>query len=51
MGEYAQIVTTTEHKEDLERIVGILVRNSLAACAQIIGPISGTPWYLCSVEL
>jgi periplasmic divalent cation tolerance protein len=37
--EYIQIFTTTEKKEDAERIAEVLVENELAACIQIIGPI------------
>lgn len=42
MTDYIQIVTTTEHREDAERIARTLVEERLAACAQVTGPISST---------
>ena len=39
MSEYLQVVTTTEQREDAERIARELVERRLAACAQIVGPI------------
>lgn len=37
---YIQVVTTTERREDAERIAGELVERRLAACVQIVGPIT-----------
>jgi periplasmic divalent cation tolerance protein len=42
MAEYIQVVTTTEHREDAESIARALVEGRLAACVQVIGPISST---------
>jgi periplasmic divalent cation tolerance protein len=42
MSEYIEEVTTTEHREDAERIAQSLVEQRLAACVQIVGPISST---------
>jgi periplasmic divalent cation tolerance protein len=42
MKHYIQVLTTTEKKEDAEKIARTLVRKKLAACAQIIGTISST---------
>ena len=42
MSEYTQVVTTTERREDAERIARVLVEQRLAACVQIVGPISST---------
>jgi periplasmic divalent cation tolerance protein len=36
---FVQVVTTTETKEEAERIARSLVEQNLAACVQIIGPI------------
>ena len=57
---YIQIITTTEKKEDAERIAETLVEQRLAACVQIIGPISSvyrwkgrierTGEYLCLIK-
>ena len=34
-----QVVTTTEKRQDAERIAGLLVEKRLAACVQIVGPV------------
>ncbi len=39
MSEHIQIITTTESKEDAEKIARVLIGKRLAACTQIIGPI------------
>lgn len=40
MSEYIQVVTTTEHREDAEAIARTLVEERLAACVQIVGPVT-----------
>jgi len=42
MKHYIQVFTTTEKKEDAERIAQTLVRKKLSACVQIVGAISST---------
>ncbi len=42
MSDYIQVVTTTEHREDAERIARTLVEERLAACAQVAGPVAST---------
>ena len=42
MTEYIQVVTTTEQREDAERIARALVEERLAACVQVVGPITST---------
>ena len=42
MESYVQIVTTTEKKEDAEKIAMTLVERKLDACVQIAGPIFST---------
>ena len=42
MAEYLQIQTTTGSEEEAERISAALVERRLAACVQVIGPISST---------
>ncbi|HPC36258.1 MAG TPA: divalent-cation tolerance protein CutA [Candidatus Marinimicrobia bacterium] len=37
---YLQIITTTNTKEEAERIAFILVEKGLAACVQVIGPVT-----------
>jgi periplasmic divalent cation tolerance protein len=40
MPDYIQVVTTTEHRADAEAIARALVEERLAACVQIVGPIT-----------
>ena len=40
MKSYIQVTTTTETKEQAEKIAQYLVETRLAACAQITGPIT-----------
>ena len=40
MNEFVQVVTTTEREEDARRIADLLVEKRLAACVQIVGPIT-----------
>ena len=42
MSDYIQVVTTTERREDADRIARTLVDERLAACVQVVGPISST---------
>jgi len=51
MEEYIQVFTTTEKKEDAEKIAKTLVERRLAGCIQIIGPIVSTYWWKGSVEI
>ena len=39
MESYIQVVTTTDKKEDAEKIALALVEKRLAACVQITGPV------------
>ena len=42
MKNFIQVLTTTETKEEVEKIAQYLVEQKLAACVQIIGPIAST---------
>lgn len=42
MNEYLQVFTTTEKREDADKIASTLVEKKLAACVQIVGPITST---------
>lgn len=42
MPEYIQVVTTTERQADAQQIALALVEKRLAACVQVIGPITST---------
>lgn len=45
MNDYLQIFTTVEHKDDAEKIAGYLLENRLAACVQIVGPLTSHFWW------
>ncbi|MFB3924616.1 MAG: divalent-cation tolerance protein CutA [Syntrophales bacterium] len=40
MRKFIQVFTTTERKEDAERIAQTLIEKNLAGCIQITGPIT-----------
>jgi periplasmic divalent cation tolerance protein len=48
--EVLQVTTTLGSQVDAERIGRILVEERLAACAQIIGPVSSVYWWEEGVE-
>jgi len=50
MEKYIQIFTTTEKKDDAEKIAKTLVEKRLAGCIQIVGPIVSTYWWKGNVE-
>ena len=50
MADYVQVVTTVERKEDAERIARALVEARLAACVQVLGPITSTYWWKGEIE-
>jgi len=50
MTDYIQVVTTVERKEDAERIARTLVEARLAACVQLLGPITSTYRWKGTVE-
>jgi periplasmic divalent cation tolerance protein len=51
MGRYIQVVTTAGTREDADRIARAVVEQRLAACAQVIGPISSTYWWEGQIEM
>jgi len=42
MLDVIQVITTVDSEEDAQNIAGAVVGERLAACAQVIGPISST---------
>ena len=42
MTDYIQVVTTTEREEDAAAIARSLVEERLAACVQVLGPVTST---------
>ena len=50
MEKFIQILTTTENKEDAEKIAKALTEKKLAGCVQIIGPITRIYWWKNNLE-
>lgn len=50
MTEYVQVATTAENKEDVAKIAAAVVEKRLAACAQVLGPITSTYWWKGAIE-
>ena len=50
MEAYIQVVTTTDKRQDAEKIAKTLVEGRLAACAQLVGPIVSTYWWKDNIE-
>lgn len=42
MTEFIQVITTVDSEEEAQNIAGAVVDERLAACAQVLGPISST---------
>ena len=40
MTDYVQVITTTARRDEAERIAQALIEGRLAACVQIVGPIT-----------
>lgn len=47
---YLQLTTTTDSREEAEKLSQYVVDNRLAACAQVAGPIRSTYWWKGKVE-
>ena len=45
MAEYIQVVTTTTRKAEAQAIARAMVERRLAACAQVLGPVTSTYWW------
>lgn len=50
MIDYIQVVTTTARREDADRIAEALVESRLAACVQVLGPITSVYRWKGNVE-
>ena len=50
MEGFFQLSTTTGKKEDAEQIAKMLVEKRLAACVQVLGPITSTYWWQGKME-
>ena len=47
---YLQVMTTVDSREAADRLADALVRERLAACVQVVGPIRSTYWWKGEVE-
>ncbi|MFC1824249.1 divalent-cation tolerance protein CutA [Thermodesulfobacteriota bacterium] len=45
MTDYIQVSTTAGSKEDAQKIARVVVEKRLAACAQVMGPITSIYWW------
>jgi len=50
MTEYIQIFTTAENKDNAGMIAAEVVKKRLAACAQVVGPVTSTYWWEGRIE-
>lgn len=50
VSEFIQILTTTASEHDARKIAGALVEERLAACVQVVGPITSTYRWQGAVE-
>jgi periplasmic divalent cation tolerance protein len=50
MGRYIQVLTTTDKREDAEKIARILLEMRLAGCVQVVGPVSSLYWWKGEIE-
>ena len=49
--KYIQVSTTTAKRADADRIAKAIVEKRLAACAQVLGPITSTYWWKGRIEV
>jgi periplasmic divalent cation tolerance protein len=47
---FIQVMTTAGRKSDAEKIARRLLKDRLAACVQIVGPVSSTYWWQGALE-
>jgi len=50
MSDHIQVLTTTAERADADKIAALVVQKRLAACAQVIGPITSTYWWQGKME-
>ena len=48
--QYCQVVTTTDAREAADALGRIAVEARVAACAQVVGPITSTYWWEGKIE-
>ncbi len=50
MSGLVQISTTTDDKDEADKLAILLVEQRLAACVQVIGPVRSTYWWEGGIE-
>lgn len=50
MTKFIQVTTTTEKKDDALKIAQAILEKQLAACVQIVGPITSMYWWKGNIE-
>ena len=45
MANTIQVLTTTETKDDAQKIAQVLLEKRLAGCVQIVGPVASNYWW------
>jgi periplasmic divalent cation tolerance protein len=50
MTEFIEVHTTTDSKEDAQKMAEAIVSKRLAACVQVSGPITSTYWWQGKIE-
>lgn len=50
MPEYIEVHSTTDSREEADRIAAAVVEGRLAACAQVTAPIRSTYWWQGEIE-
>ena len=48
--EYCQVITTTDSREAADTLGRFAVEARVAACAQVVGPITSTYWWEGKIE-
>ncbi len=48
--QFIQVLTTTGRREDADRIAGVLLEKRLAACVQVLGPMTSRYWWKGKIE-
>lgn len=48
--KYLQVTTTAESREDADRLARALLDARVAACVQVVGPITSSYWWKGGVE-
>ena len=50
MTDFIQVMTAIGSKEDAQKVANAIVEQRLAACVQVIGPITSTYWWQGAIE-